>query len=860
MPCISVGFNLTPHDTVTLHRLYPTKNKTRGTPSRPSLLLLRPNIHPLQVGIYGKNLYVPRKYFKSKKTRSNDYLWAAIGGVMCSEIELISDKLIKCVTGAAPLVPDPTGVSASYVASHTLRACPLGAEVSVCNVHRFGKIPFYYKQAQLFNNTPGGPPTGGFSLDIWGTGFPVASDKAINVTIGGKPCPALRLVSPTQLRCEAPPGIPLSRVPIIVSFGETIVDTRDGGGLWLNYWGVEIHRIKPNHCPTKGGKSISLYGRYFGAIHYFSDMTKVSANDDGHVPAQGEVLIGQFSCRRAVLVTDSQILCECPAGTGLNLPVRIGVFVQNHTAETAMVRADVSPVDRVCNVTFNYDEPEITSVAPQVFSSAGGTRLSILGMNLGYVADQGWEPIEFLPSNWDDKSQAPETVYIRREMLAWGQDNAYSWTDNTVATWTRHLKREFFAMQLHLRTRAEKELEDAITNDADLLLQRSRAAREGAAPKKIRPFAGQLFDKLLRTHTRVVEMASRLEKGFQQRSEANLLGMYRLYDQSVGVQKNRARRKLVGNKRCTKCNITELVPDDEDQDQGIDTELLELIEIASKNASTNASTNAVTNVAWEAPVSVTISSTDPARPVTIPCTELLAVSWKQVECVVGPGVGTDYEVEISVNNVTSKSQDLIAFEPPRVTRVVPSHGPPRGGFAIRISGSPGSFGQTNETAAFIRVFIGGSQCKSTRWISPQLLECFSAPASNGPYSHPGTDADDIHVRAKSGFVKIPEKVVVDVAEPKNSSVLVRVEVAGQLSPKPTAGDEARFEFDSALILAIEPSTASTAGGSVVTVSGYNFGIWAASGGATLQIDGRNAPCTEWRLTNVNESDPLYKLR
>ena len=799
------------------------------------------SVDVLQVSIYGQNMFVPRKFLNKKKKNNPDFLWAAVGGVMCSSVELESDKVLTCTTGAAPLVGDPW--ADSHNNNNTLRPCAIGAEVSVCNIHRFGNKSFDYKQAQLFRNTPSGPPTGKFQLEIWGTGFPVGLKIDVKVAVGESRCTAVFLDSATHMSCEAPPGIPLTRVPITVSFGDTIIHS-SSNGLWLQYDGVEIHRIKPNHCPTHGGKRVKLYGKYFSAIKFFNDTANTSVAADASsavkaVQSEGQVLIGGFSCRHAVPVSDSMIVCECPPGTGQNLPVRMGVFSQNHTSAVALVRVDATPADKACNVTFNYDAPRIDSITPTSVEAAGGTRLTIVGENLGFVPEKGWEPIELIPSSLLTGLIDADTVHIHHEVYNWGQEHAYSWSNTTEAAWIQRLRKIFVSVQMHLRVRAEGVMDRAVDNDAKRLLARSK----GEDRKKLYPFADQLTEKLNKTRGRVVVVASQKEEGFQKRSEDNLVALYKLLDQSVGVSKNRIRRRPPFAKhKCDNCNPTSLLPDEE-----VDTELLEMIEISDPS------------VGSVAPVYVTIFSTDPNRRTAVPCKQVLIVSSKQVECVVGPGIGTDNEVQISVGNVQATSTTLISFTGPHVTKVTPSHGPPRGGFNIRISGTDGSFGPNPLAAQSIRIFIGAAPCKSTHWLSPEEIECFSAPAASA-YRTPGMNENDDRAHAYIKFVKIPEKRG-EIYEPTNSGVPVRVDVAGQLYPKTIdASDNVLFEFDQALILSIKPSIAPSAGGAVVTVSGYNFGVWAATGGASLQIDGRIASCTEWRLKHISEASELFTAR
>ena len=796
----------------------------------------------LQVTISGQNMFVPRKLLnkKKKKEQNPDFLWAAVGGVMCSAVELVSDTVLTCTTGAAPLVVDPFAASQNA----TERPCVIGAEISVCNIHRFGNVSFNYEQAQLLKNTPGGPATGKFQVDIWGTGFPIGLDIDVKVLVGTSPCTFLRLNSPTHMSCEAPPGIPLTRAPITVSVGDTIIQA-SGTGLWLQYHGVEIHRVKPNHCPTHGGKRIKLYGRYFSAINFLSetDNTTDTASASRAVvkgtKSAGQVLIGGFSCRHAVLVSDSMILCECPPGTGQNLPIRVGVFSQNHTGAVALVRADATPADKACNLTFNYDAPRIDSVTPTVVEAAGGTRLTIVGENLGYVPEKGWEPIEFLPSAQQIQLVDTETVRIHHEVYAAGQDHAYSWSNTTEAAWLQRMRKIFLAVQMRLKVRAESVIDGAVDNDAKRLFDRSKVEDR----TKLHPFTDQLTKKLNQTRSRLVALASSQEQGFQTRSEGNLVTLYNMYDQSVGVKRNRIRRRPPFTKaKCDNCNPSSLLPDEE-----VDTELLEMIEVAEPY------------LPHAAPVFVSILSTDPDRPGAVLCKEVVIMSSKRVECVVDAGIGIDNEVLISVGNVQATSTTLISFTGPHVTKVTPSHGPPRGGFNVRISGTAGSFGPSPKAAKSIRIFIGAAPCKSTHWLSPEEIECFSAPAA-AAYHSPGVNEDSERAHAYLKFVKIPEKTGL-IPEPTNSGVPVRVDVAGQLYPKTIdASNNTLFEFDQALILSIQPSIAPSAGGTVVTVSGYNFGVWAATGGASLQIDGRIAPCTDWRLKRIGEASQLYSPR
>jgi len=117
----------------------------------------------------------------------------------------------------------------------------------------------------------------------------------------------------------------------------------------FNYLAPVITSVTPLNGPTGGTSRITINGSNFGAS-----------------PSTGTVVIGSSACG-SVTWTHTQVVCNVPAGHGASLPIRVTVDGQQTTAMSS----------------FSYLRPSISSVDPTIGSTDGTTVMTLNGANFG---------------------------------------------------------------------------------------------------------------------------------------------------------------------------------------------------------------------------------------------------------------------------------------------------------------------------------------------------------------------------------------------------------------------------------------------------------------------------------------------
>jgi hypothetical protein len=162
-----------------------------------------------------------------------------------------------------------------------------------------------------------------------------------SVTVGPSACPITSLTA-TQITCTLPTGIGLN-VPVIVS-----VITLTSNTFAYNYGSPSLSGISPTSGDTAGGYVLTLSGSNFGA-------------------AVGSVSVAGAPCApQSGQWGHTQIICVMPAGQGVNQGVTVTAGGQTTTA-----------------VNFNYNAPTLTSLSPLSGPTGGGIPLTLSGTNFG---------------------------------------------------------------------------------------------------------------------------------------------------------------------------------------------------------------------------------------------------------------------------------------------------------------------------------------------------------------------------------------------------------------------------------------------------------------------------------------------
>jgi hypothetical protein len=172
----------------------------------------------------------------------------------------------------------------------------------------------------------------------------------------------------------------------------------------------------------------------------------------------------------------------------------------------------------------------------------------------------------------------------------------------------------------------------------------------------------------------------------------------------------------------------------------------------------------------------------------LPCPVVVgSVTATSIQCDLGPGVGQNLPVRVTVGPTTSGDQLVVSYLPPAILSIQPATGPTAGGVAITINGA--NFGPAPT------VTVGGATC----------------PVSPMP---PPTNAQVV--------CTLPAGVGVNVE--------TRVRAGGQ------EGASSVFSYDAPNVTGLSPVNPPTAGG-LITLVGANFG--AAS--AAVTVDGLVCP-------------------
>lgn len=195
---------------------------------------------------------------------------------------------------------------------------------------------FSYDPPSIAMITPTNGPTSGGTLVTL-----VGSSLGTNGTVlfNGVPCITTNRTH-SQLQFFTPPGQGVSNAVSVTVAGQASLNTRN-----FRYDSPSIASFSPTSASTAGDTVMTLLGSNFGT--------------------NGTVLIDGNAC---VInsYTHTQIQCVVPAGQGTNHTLGVVVAGQASTLKT-----------------FSYLQPSILSVNPSTGPTAGGTAVTLSGINFG---------------------------------------------------------------------------------------------------------------------------------------------------------------------------------------------------------------------------------------------------------------------------------------------------------------------------------------------------------------------------------------------------------------------------------------------------------------------------------------------
>ncbi|MCP5543847.1 MAG: IPT/TIG domain-containing protein [Akkermansiaceae bacterium] len=195
---------------------------------------------------------------------------------------------------------------------------------------------FSYDPPQVASVSPASAPTaGGSVITLTGSNFGLAP----SVSLGGASVGDLLGSSHNLITFTAPPGQGTNLPLIVTASGQSSPPVS------FSYGAPAITSISPANGTTAGGTRITIHGSNFGlspVVHLNgADLTPVSASHN-------------------LLLVDS------PPGEGIAIPltVEVGGQVSNE-------------------FLFSYDPPQVASVSPSSAPTAGGSVITLTGLNFG---------------------------------------------------------------------------------------------------------------------------------------------------------------------------------------------------------------------------------------------------------------------------------------------------------------------------------------------------------------------------------------------------------------------------------------------------------------------------------------------
>ena len=197
-----------------------------------------------------------------------------------------------------------------------------------------------------------GPLRGGIPVVLTGTGF----DEATRVAIGGRAGADIALLSSTELRFVAPPGVEGPADVQVTGAG----GTRILNDAFVYFSEPELASVSPGAGPVAGGNTVTLNGSGFEgvvAVYFDEQVARINARDLTSVPQTLDVVV--------------------PPGAQGVVPVTV-VPAEGaaDSLDDAYVYVGVSA------------EPQIVALAPASGSESGGTPVTIGVSGLGATAIQ----------------------------------------------------------------------------------------------------------------------------------------------------------------------------------------------------------------------------------------------------------------------------------------------------------------------------------------------------------------------------------------------------------------------------------------------------------------------------------------
>lgn len=251
-----------------------------------------------------------------------------VGSAVCTDVQWVSDNLIKCTA--------PPGIGARRPVS-----------VTVAGVRGMDYKVWDYASPVVDSVSPqDGHTRGEYDVRVTGRNFGTM-ENALSITVGGRLCLESRWVSNTEAVCRAPAGAG-ARQPVVVRVGGQPSKPEHSGA--FTYYAPVVLGYEEERPPAVGGTEITVRGKNFGT------------SQDTHI-----VRVGGVKAPSVSVVSSKELLVVVPPGAGKDLDLEVEANGQRNR-EWAH---------------FTYARPEVTRVAPARAAAVGGGHVRVFGRHFG---------------------------------------------------------------------------------------------------------------------------------------------------------------------------------------------------------------------------------------------------------------------------------------------------------------------------------------------------------------------------------------------------------------------------------------------------------------------------------------------
>jgi hypothetical protein len=549
-------------------------------------------------------------------------------------------------------------------------------------------------------------------VTVVGTNFG-ATNTNPSITIGGRPCLSVVWLSDTKLQCVAPPGVGVGDVRVFV----LDQSSPENFGTVFEFDAPLVKQLVPDHGPCAGGYLVTIEGLNFGTTN-----------------SKPKITLGGISCEATAWISDKQVTCTAPKGSGSDKQVVVEILGQ------------ASKPDAVSS--FSYDGPRIDKLAPPNGPTIGGTEVTIIGENFG-SKDAGKDMsvkvgnIPCSAASWE--SETSVTCVIPPGI---GPTNQVIVAFNGL---TSPACDPLKMANCHSAFRYDKPLISAVTPNHG-------------------PTTGGFFVDLPGDNYGTSPTSLKLSVGKQP------------CEKSQWVSNTMAKCRVPAG-----VGITHVIAQVEGQQSDgatLDSDVFSydrpLVRTVSPSRGNPVGGQLVTldgtNFGTQKDQAQVLVGDIPAR--------IVHVSDNRILMVLPPGEGQqDLSVRVADQvsaQTPGEAVPAIAYSGPRLTAVVPNHGPTQGGQVVTLTGR-----DLGTSSSKLEVDVGGIECIDTEWLSSTSITCTTPPGAGG-------------------------------------NKRVRVVIDSKYTATSPPGFS--FSYSAPYVASVTPGSGSSQGGTRILIQGKNFGL------------------------------------